>query len=144
MALSKNISTYADVHQVLVAAEKAGGALYLSETPGAAHQFRLRGNYYKKLLSEIHNVHTFDALVLRKSLSNDCETRIEINRPVGKIFSLDGTEIEPELSTPADIIPKAGSLRTPEGKEIISDPVEQEARALMARLSKGDLFDDKE
>lgn len=52
MPMSKNVSAYYDVGQVLTAARKEGGGMYDLGTPKAATHWRMRAYYYRTLLAD--------------------------------------------------------------------------------------------
>jgi hypothetical protein len=139
MSLSKNISTYTDIHQILVAADKAKPAIYKAKTPGAANHFRQRANNYRRLLADQHNITPFDHLIFRKSESDPCATIIEEIAPEGVLETASGESVPIEKTVPADIIPKEG-LTTATGESEPVNEAEAAAKALAAKLRSGDLF----
>lgn len=139
MAMSNNIYTYTDVHQVLAAADKYGGGRFISTSKNAANYWRMRANKYRALLKEKHGVCTFDAYIFRADPLDPCTTLIELNRPQGKFLAPDGTEITPELSTPADLINPSGSgYVTPDGEAKETSEAGKLAEDLAERLRRGE------
>ena len=141
MALSKNIHTYADVHQVLTTALEHGGGIYTLDNESAARYWQMRANNYRKLLRESSNINTFDNMRFRLDKDNPCMVIIELNTPMGVLTSLTGKKLDPGTSTPDDILPKPG-LTNSDGKSLPATEAEAVAMDLAERLKSGKLFDE--
>ena len=128
MPLTKNLNAYEDVRRVLDAIAAAGGGYYELSSAKAAHSFRIRANYFRKLLVERDGFSPYDALIFRIQKSKPKCVKIEHRTyDNGVIKSLEGDEIQPaeELA----ILPL----------DFDEDAITAEAESLAKRIARGEI-----
>lgn len=103
MTITNNPGAYADVSEVLDAAQAAGGAVYSLETEKAAFVWRARAYKLRKLLLDLKARELegipgiapstpYDRMVLTL---DGCDVVIKFSRSFGKLKSLDGVPLDP-------------------------------------------------
>ncbi|MBM61929.1 MAG: hypothetical protein CL484_03135 [Acidobacteria bacterium] len=128
---------YTDVHRVYEAALANGGALYRLETKSAAHYFRTRAHYYRKLLrSEIERRQKspataetkYDSIKISIDKEDPCLLRFTIQGSIleGALTGADGKPIEAPESSPMSEISESPDLL-----QEVPDELEEFAKGLL-------------
>jgi hypothetical protein len=148
MAMSRSIASYTDVHQVMKTALMHEALVYECVNEKRATYFRMRCNYYRKLLIENLEKRSpesvpstpFDRIIIRLNPRNKAqliftqEAKIE-----GKLTTPDGESVNPSGETPHDYLEAA----TPHAVADKKDNLELDAMALVGRIERGEFTDEE-